>query len=269
MTAPATPSLVRLDERDNGVVLLTFDDPRRRNAMTAEMGALLAGALTDLGARPDVRVVVLTGSGAAFSGGGDLGMLADKVARAKAGQDQTASMRRFYDAFLSVAQAPMPVLAAVNGHAVGAGACVALACDVAIISTTAKMGFNFARLGIHAGMGGSWSLPRAVGPQRAAELLYTGRLVSGEEAVAYGMALEALPAEEVLPRTLALADEIARSAPQAVRQMKQSLAGAGARTLEQQLDVEAAAQAENYRSEDVEEGLRAARERRAPVFRGV
>lgn len=268
MTDLATPALIRLEERGNGVVLLTFDDPQRRNAMTAEMGALLSGTLAEVGARPDVRVVVLTGSGAAFSGGGDLGMLADKVARAKAGQDQTASMRRFYDSFLAVARTPVPVLAAVNGHAVGAGACVALACDIAIVSTAAKIGFNFAKLGIHAGMGGSWTLPRAVGPQRAAELLYTGRLVSGEEAVAYGMALEAVPAAEVLPRTLALAADIAASAPQAVRQMKATLAGAGARTLDEQLDVEAAAQAENYRGEDIEEGLRAARERRPPAFTG-
>ena len=181
------------------------------------MGAALSGAIADLAARRDARVVVLTGAGPAFSAGGDLGMLADKVARAKAGQDQTASMRRFYEAFLSVREAPVPVLAAVNGHAVGAGACVAMACDIAIVSATAKIGFNFARLGIHAGMGGSWTLPRLVGPQRAAELLYTGRLVSGADAVGYGMALEAGPAAEVLPRSLALAAEIAASAPQPVR----------------------------------------------------
>src|SRR5215207_956784 len=261
MTDPSPPALVRLDEQGGGVTLLTLSDPDRRNAMTAEMGAMLSGALTELGGRPDVRLVVLTGSGAAFSGGGDLGMLADKAARAKAGQDQTASMRRFYEAFLSVVEAPFPVLAAVNGHAVGAGACVAMACDLAIVSATAKIGFTFTKLGIHPGMGGSWTLPRLVGPQRAAELLYTGRLVSGEEAAGYGMALEAVPAAEVLPRTLALAAEIAAGAPQPVRQLKESLAGAGSRTLEEQLDLEAGAQAENYRTADVDEGLRAARER--------
>jgi enoyl-CoA hydratase/carnithine racemase len=268
MTAPQTPGLVRVADQDAGVVLLTLSDPDRRNAMTEEMGAHLSGALTGLAARPEVRVVVLTGAGAAFSGGGDLAMLEEKAARAKSGLDQTASMRRFYDAFLSVVDVPVPVLAAVNGHAVGAGACVALACDLAIVSTTARIGFTFSRLGIHPGMGGSWTLPRLVGPQRAAELLYTGRLVTGEEAVGYGMALEAVPAAEVLPRTLALAARIAASAPQPVRQLKRSLAGAGDRTLAQQLDVEASAQAENYRTADVEEGLRAARERREPTFTG-
>jgi enoyl-CoA hydratase/carnithine racemase len=261
-------TLVRVDDGDPGVVLLTLDDPDRRNAMTAEMGAHLSAALADLTVRDDVRAVVLTGAGSAFSGGGDLALLEDKAARAKSGQDQTASMRRFYEVFLSVVRAPFPVLAAVNGHAVGAGACVAIACDLAIVSTDAKIGFNFVRLGIHPGMGGSWSLPRLVGPQRAAELLYTGRLVTGAEAADYGMALDAVPPKEVLPRTLELAASIARSAPQPVRQLKQSLAAASGHTLDQQLDVEAGAQAENYRTTDVDEGLRAARERRAPQFRG-
>jgi enoyl-CoA hydratase len=256
-------SLVRITEHGDGVALLTLTDPERRNAMTGEMGEEMSAALAGL---TGVRVAVLTGAGSAFSGGGDLEMLAEKASRAKAGEDQTASMRRFYAAFLCVVDAPFPVLAAVNGHAVGAGACVALACDLAIVSATAKIGFNFSRLGIHPGMGGSWTLPRLVGPQRAAELLYTGRLVSGEQAAAYGMVLEALPAAEVLPRTLALAAEIAAAAPQPVRQLKRSLAGAGRRSLAEQLDVEAAAQAENFRTADVEEGLRAARERRDPHF---
>jgi enoyl-CoA hydratase len=269
MTDPEGAPLIRLDDHGAGVALLTMTDPDRRNAMTAEMGAHLSGALVRLAGRDDVRAVVLTGAGSAFSGGGDLALLEDKAARAKSGQDQTASMRRFYEVFLSVLQAPFPVLAAVNGPAIGAGACVAIACDLAVVARDAKIGFNFVRLGIHPGMGGSWTLPRLVGPQRAAELLYTGRLVTGEEAAGYGMMLEAVPARQVLPRTLELAAAIARSAPQPVRQLKQSLAGSGSRTLEQQLDVEAAAQAENYRTADVEEGLRAARDRRAPHFTGT
>ena len=258
--------LVQLADSGGGVALLTLSDPDRRNVMTAEMGEQFAAALAELRTRGDVRAVVLTGAGSAFSGGGDLALLEEKTEQARGGRDQTASMRRFYAAYLAVRDTPFPVLAAVNGHAVGAGACVALACDLVIVSSTAKIGFNFVRLGIHPGMGGSWTLPRLVGPQRAAELLYTGRLVSGEEAAAYGMALEALPAAEVLPRALALAADIAASAPQAVRQLKQSLAASPTNTLDQQLDLEASAQAENYRGPEIEEGLRAARERRAPRF---
>ena len=261
-------TLVQLAEQEAGVVLLTLADPDRRNVMTAQMGADLAAALARLEDEKDVRAVVLTGAGSAFSGGGDLALLADKAARAKAGEDQTASMREFYQVFLSVVRAPFPVLAAVNGHAIGAGACIAVACDLAVVARDAKIGFNFVRIGIHPGMGGSWTLPRLVGPQRAAELLYTGRLFTGAEAAGYGLALEAVATEDVLPRTLELAAAIARSAPQPVRQLKRSLAGAGSRTLAEQLDLEAAAQAENYRTEDVDEGLLAARERRAPSFRG-
>ena len=265
-------SLVQLADQDAGVVLLTLSDPDRRNAMTAQMGADLAAALAELdgrgGADGGVRAVVLTGAGPAFSGGGDLALLADKAARAKAGEDQAASMREFYEVFLSVVRAPFPVLAAVNGHAIGAGACVAIACDLAVVAADAKIGFNFVRLGIHPGMGGSWTLPRLVGPQRAAELLYTGRLFTGADAAGYGLALEAVPTEEVVPRTLDLATAIARSAPQPVRQLKRSLAEASRRTLDEQLDAEAAAQAANYRTTDVDEGLLAARERRAPRFAG-
>jgi enoyl-CoA hydratase len=261
-------TLVQLAEQDAGVVLLTLTDPDRRNAMTAEMGAGLAAALAGLGERDDVRAVVLTGAGSAFSGGGDLALLADKAARAKAGEDQAASMRDFYDVFLSVARAPFPVLAAVNGHAIGAGACVAIACDLAVVASDAKIGFNFVRLGIHPGMGGSWTLPRLVGPQRAAELLFTGRLFTGAEAAEYGLALEAVATEDVVPRALQLASAISRSAPQPVRQLKRSLAEAGRRTLAEQLEAEASAQAANYRTTDVDEGLLAARERRAPRFTG-
>ena len=208
------------------MVLVTFTDPDRRNAMTAEMGADLAAALAGLTGRDDVRAVVLTGAGSAFSGGGDLALLADKAARAKAGEDQTASMREFYEVFLSVVRAPFPVLAAVNGHAIGAGACVAVACDLAVVAREAKIGFNFVRLGIHPGMGGSWTLPRLVGPQRAAELLYTGRLFTGVEAADYGLALEALPTKR---RAAAHAGAGRRDRPQrpAAGPPAQAVAGRG------------------------------------------
>ena len=111
-------------------------------------------------------------------------------------------------------------------------------------------------------------MPRAVGPQRAAELLYTGRLAAGAELADYGMALEALPEEEVLPAALELAGQIAASAPQVVRQLKQTLAASPTATLDVQLDMEAAAQADNYRSDDLVEGLAAVRARRSPSFRG-
>jgi enoyl-CoA hydratase len=259
---------VRVELREPGVAVVVLDDPDRRNAMTVEMGDALQAAARRLHGEQDLRAVVVTGEPPAFSAGGDLGMLEDLARRTREeGFDATETMREFYARFLTLRDLPVPVIAAVNGHAVGAGLCVALACDLLLVAEDAKVGLNFAKLGLHPGMGGSWLLPRAVGRQQAARLLYTGRLVSGAEAAAIGMALEALPKEEVLPTALEMADEIAQASPVVVRQLKQTL-GAPADDLEGALAREAACQAVNYGTEDLVEGLAAGRERRSATFTG-
>lgn len=258
---------VQVDRRDRGVVVVTMHDPDRLNAMTADMGRSLQRALTELRDDPGLRCVVLTGTPPAFSAGGDLGMLEDLGRRAREeGFDATDTMRGFYDRFLAVRDLPVPVVAAVNGHAVGAGLCVALACDLRLVANDAKVGLNFARLGLHPGMGGSWLLPRVLGAQQAARWLYTGRLVRGEEAAAQGLALAALPADEVLPAALTLADEIAAASPLVVRQVKVALDATERNDLASQLDLEAAMQAVDYRSADLVEGIAATRQRRDPSF---
>ena len=255
-------SLVEVTQHGS-VAVVSLNDPDRRNAMTVAMGEAMREAFE--GICP--RVAILTGAPPAFSAGGDLDMLERLGRRTREEQfDATAEMRAFYERFLVVRRVPYPVIAAVNGHAVGAGACVALACDLRIVADRAKIGLSFARLGLHPGMGGTWFLPRAVGPQRAAELLYTGRLARGDELVQYGLALEAAPADEVLPKALALAESIASSSPVVVRQLKQSLAGSEHRTLDEQLELEARCQAVNYGTTDLVEGLEAVRARRAPTF---
>ncbi|HEX2029753.1 MAG TPA: enoyl-CoA hydratase-related protein [Nitriliruptorales bacterium] len=260
---------VDVERRDGGVAVVTLNDPQRRNAMTAAMGRALHDTFTALGDDDALRVAVLTGAGPAFSAGGDLGMLEEMTrATREDGADATAAMRTFYARFLALRDLPVPVVAAVNGHAVGAGACVALACDLALIAEDARFGLNFARIGIHPGMGGSWFLPRLAGRQRAAELLYTGRLVDGATAARWGLAIAATPAGEVLARALQVAGEIAASAPQVVRQLKRSLHETWDRTLDEQLDAEAGYQARNYATDDVVEGLAAARQRRTPRFAG-
>ena len=262
-------AIVEVERRDNGVVLVTLNDPDRLNAMTVEMGEAVESTFTDLASEQDLRAVVLTGAGRAFSAGGDLAMLEDHARRTRdEGFDATDEMRTFYTRFLSVREMPVPVIAAINGHAVGAGLCFALACDLAIVADEAKVGLNFARLALHPGMGVSWTLPRAVGQQRAAELLYTGRLATGTDVADYGLALESVPGAQVLERALALAHEIAGSSPLVVRQMKISLATSAANSLVSQLDLEASNQAVNYGTEDFTEGLVAGRDRRTPRFRG-
>jgi enoyl-CoA hydratase len=260
---------VQLEHLEDGVAVLTLDDPDRRNAMTEAMGDALASRCSELAADPELRAVVLTGTPPAFSAGGDLGMLEDLARRTRdEGLDATEFMRAFYLRFLAVRDLPVPVIAAINGHAVGAGLCVALACDLRIVADDAKVGLNFARLGLHPGMGGTWLLPRLLGGQQAAAWLYTGALVSGEVAARQGLALESLPGDEVLPRALALARDIAASSPVVVRQLKTTLGEVEGIDLSAALDREAAAQAVSYGTDDLLEGLAAGRERRTPRFDG-
>jgi len=260
---------VLVERRDDGVAVVTLHDPERRNAMTPEMGDALRDTFLELATWDRLRVAVLTGTAPAFSAGGDLGMLEDHARRTRdEGFDATDEMRSFYERFLELRSLQVPTIAAINGHAVGAGLCVGLACDLRFVAHEAKVGLNFSRLALHPGMGGSWFLPRILGEQRAAKWLYTGRLFSGTEAAADGLALEALPADEVLPAALALAEEIAEASPLVVQQLRTSLAVSPTNTLDEQLDLEAAFQAVNYGTEDLAEGLDAGRARRAPEFTG-
>jgi enoyl-CoA hydratase len=267
-----TAPLIRV-ERDGAVVTLTLDDPQRRNAMSAAMGEAFAEQMATLAGQPDLRAVVLTGAGSAFSAGGDMGMLEDLAWRGAerpglARREIRDHMRGFYGLFLALRDLPCPTLAAINGHAIGAGLCVALACDLRVASRDAKLGLNFTRLGLHPGMAATWTLPRLIGSARAAELLYTGRLISGAEAAELGMVGRAVAPEEVLEVTRALAKEIAAAAPIAVAGVKRALARSAQASLDDQLAFEASEQARCFESRDVREGLAAARERRDPRFEG-
>ena len=266
------PPLVLL-ERDAGVALLTFNQPERRNAMTQAMGEAFAARVVDLARDDQLRAVILTGAGRAFSAGGDLGMIGS---RAEEGAQHPGlsrrrireTMRSFYQLFLSVRDLPCPTIAAVNGAAVGAGLCVALACDVRIASNKAKLALNFTRLGLHPGKGATWTLPRLVGPARAAEILFAGRIFLGDEAARIGLVNRAVAPEAVLDTARALAGEFATSAPLAVRAVKQALARSENASLEDQLSFEADQQAACFETKDVAEGLSAAREKRTPKFQG-
>ena len=273
MTNVPDPDLLLL-ERQDGVAIATLNDAERLNAMSEAMGQALVGAVDALAQDESVRVVVLTGAGRAFSAGGDLDLL-ERMGRdgnaAPGGEVRRrheAFMGRFYRLFLRLRALPQPTLAAVNGPAIGAGCCVALACDLRIAAREAKLGLNFNRLGLHPGMAATWTLPRIVGPAHAAELLYTGRILDGTEAERIGLVSRAVPRESLRDEALALARSIAESAPLSVRATKRSLALSALRTLEEQLDQEAREQALGYESADLLEGLAAARARRAPRFTG-
>jgi enoyl-CoA hydratase/carnithine racemase len=267
------PDDLVLETRDGGIVTLTLNDPERRNAMSEAMGRAFAQRCAALEKDSELRAVIVAGAGRAFSGGGDFDMLERLTGQAHANPQGSrpavgAFMRSYYELFLAVRRIPAPSIAALHGHAIGAGLGVALGCDIRLVAREAKLGLNFVRIGLHPGMGVSWTLPRLVGPSLAAELLYTGRLIDGEEAARIGLASRALPAAEIAAAARALAEEIAASAPLAVRGARSSLLASEANDLGAQLALEASEQAVCYGSADMREGLAAARAGRAPAFRG-
>ncbi|AKF09479.1 enoyl-CoA hydratase/isomerase family protein [Sandaracinus amylolyticus] len=256
---------VHLERDEHGVVTLILDDAKRRNAMTPELGGALAARVRELVKDETVRAVVLTGAGGAFSGGGDLAML--ERLRAVSAAEAESFMLDFYARYLSITQLAVPTLAAIEGPAIGAGLCVALACDLCVVDEDAKLALNFAKLGLHPGMGATYLAPLRAGAMRGAELLYTGRRFDGREAVRLGLALEAVKASDVRARAVAIAREIATAAPLAIRGLHRVM-GIDRGALMAALAHEAREQAVSYASADLGEGLRAASEKRAARFEG-
>jgi enoyl-CoA hydratase len=255
-----------VERRDDGVVLLMLSLPERRNAMTAELTTAWQAAIAELADDRDVRCVVVTGEGSAFCAGGDVGWIG---AEPDASVDALRSrMMPFYRTWLSIRDLEVPTVAAVNGPAIGAGLCLALACDLRYATPTAKLAAPFTALGMHAGMATTWLLPEVVGVAAARELLLTGRVVDGEEAAALGLVNRVLPADGFLDGVLGIASDIAAKAPIATRLTKVALAGGGHASYDAALQWEGLAQPVTLATRDLQEGLVAQRERRAPRFTG-
>jgi len=256
---------------DDGMVTLTLNRPESFNAMTPKMGREVAAATREIAADPQARVLVIAGAGMAFCSGGDLGMLA-RSAGIDCGPDAEHSMaeapKEFYRGFLSILDSALPTIAAIHGAAIGAGLCLALACDIRLAARDTKLGLTFARLGIHPGMGATYFLPRFVGIAKAYELLFTGRVVDGVEAERIGLVNRAVPRGELTSSVAALAREISGSAPIVVQMLKRSVRLGLESDLESVLDREAELQARAFRTADAREGIQAALDRRSPMFRG-
>jgi enoyl-CoA hydratase len=257
-------ALVLLDECGGGIWRLTLNDPDSRNAMSVEMGKEFADAVRKLKGVSSLRVLEIRGSGSAFSAGGHLDMLLAKTKLSA--EENRARMLEFYDDFLILTSLPVPVVAAINGHAVGAGLCLAMACDIRIADERAKLGVNFVKLGLHPGMGATYFLPRIVGRSRAAELLYAGKIVTASEAAGMGLVAQALPEDDFEKVTKSLLGDIAAAGPQSVRELKQSLSKGEESTLREALIREAECQALDYAGSEFLEGIMAAKEKRTPSF---
>lgn len=215
----------------------------------------LADTFEALDAGGQARAIVLCSEGKHFCAGADF---ANRSADEKPGQLYAAGVRLF--------RAALPIVAAVQGAAIGGGLGLALMPDFRVAAPEARFSANFARLGFHQGFGLSVTLPRLVGPQVAAELLYTGRRVKGDEAVALGLADKLAPIESVRDAAHELAVEIAMSAPLAVRSIRATLRGNLADQIQAATDHEAVEQAQLQTTADWKEGVSAMAERRTPNF---
>lgn len=255
--------------RDGHVATLTLNRPQARNAMTPAMGEEIARAVEEVRADAAVRVLVVSGAGKAFSGGGDLDMLArDTGVSQHPGAGMGGPPREFYKRYLSIHSLPIPTIAAINGHAIGAGLCFALACDLRIAVADAKMGMTFTKLGIHPGMGATFFLPRLLGTARACELLFTGRIIDAPEAERLGLVSRVVPREAFSAAVLELANEIAAAAPIAVRMVKRALYRGVESSLDDALDLESMQQSATFQTADAREGITAVLEKRPPKFVG-
>ena len=249
-----------------GVALVTLNLPRLRNAMTTELTSAWAMAMDDIASDRSLRAVVVTGAGSAFCSGADLSWLDQGNLSDNTPDRLRDTMLPFYRAWLAPRQIPVPVIAAVNGPAVGAGLCLALACDLRYASPTATFSAPFTQLGTHGGMAVSWLLPEAVGMPRAREMLYTGRVVAADEAAAWGLANGV--ADDVAEYALEVAEGIAQAAPIAIRLTKAGLAQGSQGGFDAALQWEALAQPVTMATADIHKGIQARREHRTPVFGG-
>ncbi|MGH3241246.1 MAG: enoyl-CoA hydratase-related protein [Spirillospora sp.] len=253
MTVQAEFDRLRLECRPDGVRILTLNDPGKRNAIGPEMRGELLAVAGRLQADEDARCLVVTGAGSAFCAGADLMAIF-------AVEDATPAATRarqlaYYDSFLWLRDLPYPTIAAVGGHAIGAGLNLALVCDVTIAGPGARFGATFARLGLHPGGGCTYFLTQVMGPGRALRTLLLGRTLDGRAAYDEGLADEF--AEDPLDAALTLASAVAGLDPALARDMKRAVAIAANGSFEAAVGFESWAQAASAFSPGVQDRIRA------------
>ncbi len=246
-----------------GIATLTLNDEANLNAMSDEMAMEFASTIASLQGSTSLRAIILTGAGKAFSAGGHLSMLEAK--RSKTAEENRTGMLAFYNSFLCMRELNVPLIAAIQGAAVGAGLCVACACDFRVATETAKLGFTFLKLGLHPGMGATYFVPRIVGPSVATELMVTGRVITAEEAFRLGIVSRVCNGGDLPSVARSIASEILGCGPEATRQLLQTMRG-DPLELAQALEREAACQSINYASAEFAEGVASVKEKRSPNF---
>ena len=252
---------------DGPIATIKLNRPDKLNAFGGPMREEILDVLAKIGADDAVRVVIVTGEGRGFSAGGDI----DHLKRLRENNDEEgfrqvlANGQRITKTMRSL---PKPVIAAVNGPCAGAGFSFALGCDIRIASDAATFGASFSRIGLHPDWGGSWFLPKLVGSANACELIFTGSMISAEEAQRIGLVNRVVPHAELMPTVLELAATVAKSAPRVVRLAKESIYRSLSSDMESAFTREGEVQMECFYSDDFLEGLTAFKEKRRPRFSG-
>ncbi len=251
---------------DDAVATITLNRPHARNALTAEMKDALLAAVRKAWAQAEVRAVILTGAGEAFCSGQDLREHAEVLA---SGAEPTGTVRQHYNPIITtIMTMPKPVIAAVNGNAAGAGASLALACDFRVAARRASLLMAFARVGLAADSGASWTLQRLAGPAKAAELLMLAEPVDAEHALAAGLFTTVVADDEVVPEAMRLAQRLAGGPTAAYGGIKDQLLYSASHGLADSLENEARVQAELGQTADHGAATLAFTRKERPTFHG-
>jgi 2-(1,2-epoxy-1,2-dihydrophenyl)acetyl-CoA isomerase len=252
---------------ENGIATLTFNRPERLNALSTPIMQGLLDGLPRLAGDPTVKVVILTGNGRAFCAGGDVKSMAEGGERRSA-PEATAHLRSRMEVSRILHELPKPTIAMINGPAAGAGLALALACDLRIAGTSARLVTAFVKVGFSGDFGGSYFLTRLIGTARARELYFTGRPVDADEASRLGLVNRVVPDDQLHDATMELAQSLAQGPQIALSLMKRNMNCAENAGLAELLDMEAVHQVQTGRTEDHREAAKAFVEKRAPIFTG-
>lgn len=254
-------------EVSGGVATLTLNRPERRNAINAVMAREMMEAMEMARADPAVRCLVVTGAGASFCAGGDVKEMGEIVMGKR--KLESSVVELFSEPVLKFWEMEKPILASVNGDAVGGGLSLVMACDLSIAARRARFGMAFVRIGLMPDMGGTYFLARAVGPAKAMELMFTGDLFSAEEALRLGVVNRVVDDGDLERETRLLAERLARGPTKAIGKMKMAVLEPQRPILRAHLRSEYEGQAELGTTQDFREGVAAFLQKREPKFKGV